>query len=100
MPGLISESQYIASADALRAAVPGVGDAIEAAEWELLHATDLKRYPFITLVAGEAVRYCVTNASDWAPSIVIVFTQEFFNGIELKVVLLDVKLAESDDEQE
>ena len=97
MPGLIYDHAYTAAADALRKTVAGANEQIDAAEWDLLHAVSVDRYPYVE-TASDPVRYCVTCACDWAPSVVIAFATELFNGKDLKFLLLDVKLAETDED--
>lgn len=96
MPGLIASKNYAASKSALVDSVPGADEAVDAIEWDLLNTTiaDIRHFPIVHLhdVARHdepPYRSVMVGASYGRPSLVAVFTTEFFDG-EDKILLIDV----------
>jgi hypothetical protein len=98
MPGLIGSKEYAAAKAALIDSTPGADEAVDAIEWGLLNTAiaDLRHFPIVHLhdVAKRDEPPCrsiMAGPSYGRPSLVAVFTTEFFDG-EDKILLLDVWL--------
>src|SRR5258706_10155028 len=97
MRGLIDSPEYAAAKTALGEAHPRFGDAVSAAEWELLAAHDVSGYPLVAQTERGPVRSHQIEGSDGIPGIAVVFGVESYRGEE-KLLLLDVWIVvESED---
>jgi hypothetical protein len=98
MQGLIHGNGYSSKADALCAEHEGVGEVIDAVEWELVRAEDFSRYPLVANTSKGPVHHYLVPSTPVRPGVVVLFGFETFGG-ETKVLLIDLKLHEPDEEE-
>jgi hypothetical protein len=96
MSGLIYEHTYVASVERLRKEFDWADRVIEAIEWGLEQRTDFSWTKLLCVTDRGETRYVQSEPSEYAPTLVAIFTFEETGGTR-KVVLHDVKVVEPDD---
>jgi hypothetical protein len=97
MQGLVESPPYSQLKPKLCASTPRLDEVIEAAEWELLNAPDLRIYPLVKQTSRGPVRAIRVEPGDATPGVVVVFALEFTGGEE-KALLLDAWVIQDDDD--